>query len=63
MCDITGKKIKAGMCVELDYGNGTGIGLGVIYEKDGILGFFDYPNNEFIPLSEISIGFLKIVKE
>jgi hypothetical protein len=63
MRDVTGKEIKAGMCVFVDYGDNTGVGLGVVHEKNGVLGCLTYPNNEFMPLSEIKIGALRITKE
>lgn len=56
MVDVTGKKIKKGMCVELEYYNGGGSGV-VICEQQGELGFIDgYPTQEFFPLSKIKLG-------
>lgn len=56
MVDVTGKEIKEGMCVELEYYGGGGVGI-LVCEQNGVLGFMSgYFNPEFFPLAEIKLG-------
>lgn len=56
MVDVNGKEIKEGMCVELEYYTGGGLGV-IICEQHGELGFMDgYLTQEFFPLSTIRFG-------
>lgn len=62
MVDVTGKEIKAGMCVDFEYYNGTGFGI-MVCEHQGQLGFMDgFLTKEFYPLSDIDFQSIKTVR-
>jgi hypothetical protein len=66
MVDINGKEIKAGMCLEIVYDEDSGVGVGVLEEKNGKLGYREFFTKEFVALEDTCMdnikGFL-IIKE
>lgn len=59
MVDMNGKEIKAGMCLEIVYDEDSGVGVGVLEEKDGKIGYRDFYTNEFMALEDISTDGIK----